>query len=96
MDTRHSNSLGRAVRVFGLVSGVVFLVIFASDYVGSYGVSIDPVLHETGKLWWLIYHDIIGALGGGITAASIVYLEGRRPRGGLRAPHDRTGNDVDP
>jgi hypothetical protein len=70
----------RAAKVFGLIFGVVFLAIFGSDYLGSYGFSIDPILHEKRKLWWLIYHDFIGALGGGLTAATIVYLEGLRQR----------------
>ena len=65
------------MKVFCLIFGIVFLAIFAADYLGSYGFSIDPILHERRKLWWLAYHDAIGALGGGLTAATIVYFGGR-------------------
>jgi hypothetical protein len=77
MGTKLPNSFRRAVRAFCFIFGIVFLAVFVSDYLGYYGFSLDPIVHEQGKLCSLIYHDAIGALGAGLGAAAIVYLGGR-------------------
>jgi len=77
MGTKLPESARRAMRAFCLIGSIVFLVSFLSEYLGYYGLSLDPILHETKKLLWLVYDNYVGAPGSGLCAGLVSYLAAR-------------------
>jgi hypothetical protein len=83
MDAKRSNSVKTAMKAFCLVFSILFLVMFGSHYLSSYGFSLDPLLHEKRKLWWLLYDDAVRAMGGGIATGAIIYFAKRNAKGSV-------------
>jgi hypothetical protein len=68
-----SNSLKRAVIMFFLYGGILFVVLYGSYYLGLYGFSISPLFSREKNLLTPLHRYIIEAICGGIVAAGVAY-----------------------
>jgi len=78
MEIGDTKLLKKAVMAFAFFGLILWLANFGSYYLGMYGFTIAPFIHQQDGLSWTIYDDARKSIGGAMAAGVSTYLVTRR------------------
>ena len=66
----------KSIGVFCVTGSILLVADFGSSYVGRYGLSAANFAKD--GLWWVLFKDTEGSVGGALAAAVGVYFDARK------------------